>query len=66
MASEKNTGGRVDDAGMLRDEWLNRLADLTSNVKGWAEELDWSTRQIVKKMKDSRGKHVAHGIGFES
>jgi len=54
MANEKKTGGRADDPGMLRDEWLNRLAALTSMVKDWAEALDWSTRQIVKKMQDSR------------
>jgi hypothetical protein len=54
MATGNKTDGRVDDPGALRDEWLNLLADLTSKVKSSAEELDWSTRQIVKKMKDSR------------
>jgi hypothetical protein len=38
----------------LRDEWLRRLFDLTGLVRSWAEELDWSTRQIEKRMKDSR------------
>lgn len=54
MANKQKTHERVDDPGALRDEWLNVLADLTSRVKNWAEELDWSTRQIPKKMKDSR------------
>jgi len=54
MATGNLTDGRVDDPGVLRDEWLNLLANLTNKVKSWAEELDWSTRQIVKKMKDSR------------
>src|SRR5271155_4741049 len=54
MATKNKNHERVDDPGVLRDEWLNVLADLTSSVKGWAEELDWSTRQISKKMKDSR------------
>jgi hypothetical protein len=54
MAAEKKTDRRVDDPDVLRDEWLKLLAGLTSKVKSWAEELDWSTRQIAKKMKDSR------------
>jgi hypothetical protein len=54
MATRNKTGRRVDDAGVLRDEWLKVLADLTAKVKTWAEELNWSTRQIAKKMKDSR------------
>jgi hypothetical protein len=54
MATRKKTHERVDDPGLLRDEWLNVLADLTSRVQNWSEELDWSTRQISKKMKDSR------------
>jgi hypothetical protein len=54
MATRKQTDRRVDDSGALRDEWLKVLADLTTKVKNWAEELNWSTRQIAKKMKDSR------------
>jgi len=45
---------RTNDVGTLRDEWVSRLSDLTTAVRRWAEELDWSTRQIGKKMKDSR------------
>ena len=54
MATEKKLHEPVEDTNVLRDEWLNVLADLTRQVKSWAEELDWSTRQISKKMKDSR------------
>jgi hypothetical protein len=54
MATRKKSDKQPDDPGVLRDQWLKVLADLTSNVKSWAEELDWSTRQIAKKMKDSR------------
>ena len=54
MATRKQTGRSVDDSGALRDEWLKVLADLTTKVKNWAEELNWSTREIAKKMKDSR------------
>ncbi len=42
------------NAHTLRDEWIHRLSDLTRSVKAWAEDLDWSTRQIGKNMKDSR------------
>ena len=38
----------------MRDEWLRRFFNLTDLVRSWAEELDWSTRQIEKRMKDSR------------
>ena len=54
MATRNKTDKDMDDSGVLRDQWLKVLADLTSHVKSWAEELDWSTRQIAKKMKDSR------------
>jgi hypothetical protein len=54
MATKKTPHEHVNDPDVLRDQWLNVLADLTSRVKSWAEELDWSTRQISKKMKDSR------------
>jgi hypothetical protein len=54
MATANRKEARVDDPGALRDEWLGRLSELTKTVRGWAEELDWSTRQIGKRMKDSR------------
>ena len=54
MSAPNTTRGRVDDPQALRDEWLSRLSNLTNLVRSWAEELDWSTRQIEKKMKDSR------------
>jgi hypothetical protein len=54
MATRKKADDRIDDSRSQRDQWLSVLSDLTSNVKSWAEDLDWSTRQIAKKMKDSR------------
>jgi hypothetical protein len=54
MATRKKSDKQQNDSGVLREQWLKVLADLTSNVKSWAEEFDWSTRQIAKKMKDSR------------
>jgi len=54
MATANRTETPVDDPGALRGEWLGRLSELTKTVRGWAEELDWSTRQIGKRMKDSR------------
>ncbi len=38
----------------LRDEWINRLITLVTSVQGWAEELDWSTRRIEKRLDDSQ------------
>ena len=40
--------------GKLREEWLERLSGLVETVRSWAQDLDWSTRQIEKKMEDSR------------
>ena len=54
MSATDPTERRKMDPGTLRDEWVSRLSDLTRSVRRWAEELDWSTRQIGKKMKDSR------------
>jgi hypothetical protein len=54
MATRGQLGRKVDDAGIARDEWLKVLADLTAKIRKWAEEQSWSTRQIAKKMKDSR------------
>jgi hypothetical protein len=34
--------------------WLDCLGRLVADVQRWAGELDWSTRLISKKMKDSR------------
>ena len=42
------------DQEKLRDEWLNRLSDLVETIRGWAQDLDWSTRRIEKKMEDSQ------------
>ena len=60
MASPKTA---KDDPEALRTEWLNRLSGLILLIKGWAEDLDWSTRRIQKKMKDSRlGKYEAPAL----
>ena len=43
------------DPGCVRDEWAGpSLRTDSKTVRGWAEELDWSTSQIGKRMKDSR------------
>ena len=62
MARAQTTQGKADDPNALREEWLRRLSDLAKSVKGWAEELDWSTCQIEKKMKDSRSGLYEAGI----
>jgi hypothetical protein len=33
--------------------WLQLLSDLMADVRSWAEELDWATRQIEKTLDDS-------------
>ena len=53
MATADTSTNLAEDKEKLRDEWLARLSDLVETVRGWAEELDWSTRRIETKMEDS-------------
>src|SRR5437016_5453931 len=34
-----------------RHEWLEKLRRLVATVKGWADELDWATKVVDKKME---------------
>ncbi len=52
MATADSATNPAVDKEKLRDEWLARLSDLIETVRGWAEELDWSTRRIEAKMED--------------
>jgi hypothetical protein len=52
MATVDTPTNLSEDKEKLRDEWLARLSDLIETVRGWAEELDWSTRRIETKMDD--------------
>jgi hypothetical protein len=46
-----------------RHEWLERLRKLVATVKGWAEELDWETKVVDKKMEDAEiGNYKAPGL----
>jgi hypothetical protein len=44
----------------LLDEWLFRLRRLIHTVRGWAEDLGWSTREIEKPMEDSEIGNYQH------
>ena len=51
---ESTNGPQGDrDADALLDDWLARLGELVRNVKCWAEQSGWKTREITKSMKDS-------------
>jgi hypothetical protein len=52
MATVDSSTNQAEDKERLRDEWLARLSELVETVRGWAEELDWSTRRIETKMDD--------------
>jgi hypothetical protein len=54
MATADASTNQAEDKVKLRDEWLESLSRLVEEVRGWAHELDWSTRQIEKKMEDSQ------------
>ena len=63
MARGKTASSSAEDVALLRDEWLGRLRTLAADVKRWAEDLDWSTRIISKKMNDSRlGRYEAPAL----
>ena len=49
--SEAKPGGDMKEP---LNAWLERLSDLVATIRSWAKDLDWSTRQIEKKMKDSQ------------
>ncbi|HZW32291.1 MAG TPA: hypothetical protein VFF52_16380 [Isosphaeraceae bacterium] len=53
MATAETSTNQAEDKEKLREEWLERLSDLVETVRGWAQDLDWSTRRIEKKMEDS-------------
>jgi hypothetical protein len=53
MAIVNTSTNLAKDKERRRDEWLARLSELVETVRGWAEELDWSTRRIETKMEDS-------------
>jgi hypothetical protein len=52
MATVDTSTNLAEDKAKLRDEWLARLSELVEIVRGWAEELDWSTRRIETRMDD--------------
>jgi hypothetical protein len=54
MATAETSTNQAEDQERLREEWFGRLSDLVETVRNWAQELDWSTRRIEKKMGDSR------------
>jgi hypothetical protein len=46
-----------------RTEWLKRLRALVGTVKAWADQLDWATRVVDKKMEDAEiGNYKAPGL----
>jgi hypothetical protein len=52
MATVDRSANLAEDKERLRGEWLARLSELVETVRGWAEELDWSTRRIETRMDD--------------
>ena len=46
-----------------RYEWLDKLRKLVAAVKQWADELDWATRVVSKKLEDAEiGNYQAPGL----
>ena len=47
------SGPQVVDLEAMRAEWLGRLNDLATQVKGWAETSGWRTRTVSKPTRDA-------------
>lgn len=46
-----------------RREWILKLRKLVATVKRWADELDWATKVVEKKMEDAEvGNHRAPAL----
>ena len=54
MATADHVTNPTEDGEELREQWLARLSGLVETIRDWAQDLDWSTRRIEKKMKDSQ------------
>ena len=47
----------------MRSQWLDRLRKLVATVKAWADQLDWATKVVDKKMEDAEiGNYKAPGL----
>jgi hypothetical protein len=46
------TDARIEVAEALKAEWLDRLAVLVAQVKGWAEASGWRARQVSKTVAE--------------
>jgi hypothetical protein len=54
MATVETSANQAEDKEKLRDAWLECLTGLIETICGWAQDLDWSTRRIEKKLEDSQ------------
>jgi hypothetical protein len=54
MATAETSTNQAEDKEKRREAWLERLSGLVETVCGWAQDLDWSTRRIEKKIEDSQ------------
>jgi hypothetical protein len=49
----KSRRAQVADPARERDEWIQLLRELVTQVDGWVNPAEWSTREIDKEMEDS-------------
>ena len=62
-ATRQELEGIAQQRVTARYEWLEKLKKLVATVKGWADELDWATRVVEKKMEDAEiGNYKAPGL----
>lgn len=53
QAVREELEGVVREHVVARHEWLEKLSKLVATVKRWAEEFEWATRAVEKKMEDA-------------
>ncbi len=53
----------VENWEHVRDEWVQAVEQLVSDVEGWCREKEWPTRRIDKRLEESRiGEYVVPAL----
>jgi hypothetical protein len=63
MATADAPRSSAENSQQLKERWIERLSALVKEIRHWAEELDWSAKEVGKAMEDSMiGKYTAPGL----
>lgn len=57
----------VPDWEAVRDEWVQAVEHLVTDVESWCKTRDWPTRRVAKRMEDSRiGEYQAPALVIQA